>query len=148
MTESGRPLVRALAIDVGSVRLGLAVSDPLGLTAQPLAVVRRSGPAKDLEAIRKVVAEREIGVLVLGLPFNMDGSEGPAAEAARAFGKLLEPLDLPIEYVDERLSTVMAESVLLSADLRRADRKEVRDKIAATIILQAWLDRRGRTALV
>jgi putative Holliday junction resolvase len=146
MTESGKQFIRALAIDVGSVRLGLAISDPLGISAQPLSVLRRAGPKRDFEAIRRIVEEREIGVIVLGLPYNMDGSEGSAAEAARLFGQLLAPLDLPIEFVDERLSTVMAESVLLSADLRRADRKEVRDKVAATIILQSWLDRRGRTA--
>jgi putative Holliday junction resolvase len=138
--------MRALAIDVGSVRLGLAITDPLGITAQPLEVLKRTTPVRDLAAIQKIVSDQEVGVLVLGLPLNMDGSEGPAAQAARAFGELLGPTGLPIDYVDERLSTVMAESALLEADLRRRDRKQVRDKVAATIILQTWLDQRTHPA--
>ncbi|MDP8223456.1 MAG: Holliday junction resolvase RuvX [Candidatus Lernaella stagnicola] len=136
--------MRALAIDVGTVRVGLAVSDPLGLTAQPLVVIRRGKPAADLEAIRAVVTEKEVDILVVGLPINMDGSEGPAATMARDFAKLLEPLGLPIEFADERLSSAVAEHVLLAADMRRDKRKQVRDKVAAAVILQAWLDGRGR----
>jgi putative Holliday junction resolvase len=135
--------LRALAIDVGSVRLGLAVSDPLGISAQPLTVIKRTTLARDLDAIRKVIAEKEVTVLVVGLPLNLDGSEGPAVEAARKFGDALAALGLPIEYVDERLSTVMAESALIEADMRRSDRKQTRDKVAAALILQTWLERRG-----
>jgi len=136
-------MIRALGIDVGAVRIGLALSDPLGMTAQPLDVIKRTTPERDLDAIRKAVRDNEVTVLVIGLPLNMDGSEGPAVEHARLFGKLLEPLGLPIEFVDERLSTVVAESVLLEADMRRDKRKQVRDKVAAAVILQAWLDRQG-----
>lgn len=141
-------MVRALAIDVGTVRLGLALSDPLGISAQPLIVLRRQKtPALDLEAIRKIVVEYEVTILVLGMPYNFDGSEGPAAEMARAFGTLLEPLGLPLEFVDERLSSAIAEQTLLAGDVRRAKRKELRDKLAAAVILQSWLDRRGRNSL-
>ena len=136
--------MRALGIDVGAVRVGLALSDPLGLTAQPLAVVRRTTPERDLGAIGEIAEKHEVDTLVIGLPINMDGSEGPAAEAARLFGRLLAPLNLPVEFVDERLSTVVAEAALLEADVRRDKRRQVRDKVAAAVILQTWLDQRAR----
>ena len=135
--------MRALAIDVGTVRVGLAISDPLGMTAQPLDVIPRRGPKRDLAAIAKIVTEREVEVLVIGLPINMNGTEGPSVEMARAFAALLEPLGLPIEFIDERLSSAVAERILISADMRRDRRKQVRDKVAAAVILQTWLDRRA-----
>ena len=136
--------MRALGIDVGSVRLGLALSDPLGLSAQPLEVLRRTTPARDLAALREIARKHEVEILVIGLPYNMNGTEGPAAQAARDFARLLEPLGLPIEFVDERASTMIAESVLLEGDVRRDRRKHLRDKLAASVILQTWLDQRAR----
>jgi putative Holliday junction resolvase len=138
--------MRALGIDVGSVRLGLALSDPLGMAAQPLEVIRRTSPQRDLEAIRAIALQHEVEVLVIGLPYNMNGSEGPAAQAARDFARLLEPLGLPVEFIDERASTMIAEAVLLEGDVRRDKRKHLRDKLAASIILQTWLDQRARGA--
>jgi putative Holliday junction resolvase len=135
--------MRAVAFDFGQARIGMAISDPLGLTAQPLTVVKRTTLARDFDAIRNAIADRDVTTLVVGLPLNMDGSEGPAAKAARAFGDLLAPLGLPVEYVDERLTTVMAEAALLEADMRRAGRRDVRDKVAAVLILQTWLDSRA-----
>ncbi len=134
--------MRALAIDVGTVRLGLAVSDPLGISAQPLEVIAAAPFAKALEQLRRIIREKEVAILLIGLPLNMDGTEGDAAKMARDFGALLAPLGLPVEYVDERLSTAMAENALLEADLRRDRRKQVRDKVAATLILQSWLNTR------
>jgi len=138
--------MRALGIDVGTVRVGLALSDPLGYTAQPLEVIKRTNPARDLEAVRRIVEEKQVEVLVVGLPLNMNGTEGPAAEMARAFAALLTPLALPIEFVDERTSSLMADAVLVQADISRAKRKQVRDKMAAALLLQTWLDgrRQGR----
>ncbi|HPM75952.1 MAG TPA: Holliday junction resolvase RuvX [bacterium] len=138
--------MRALGIEVGTVRIGLALSDPLGYTAQPLEVVKRTNPARDLEAVRRIVEEKQVEVLVVGLPLNMNGTEGPAAEMARTFAALLAPLKLPVEFVDERTSSLMADAVLVQADVSRARRKQVRDKMAAALLLQTWLDgrRQGR----
>jgi putative Holliday junction resolvase len=135
--------MRTVAFDFGAARIGLAVTDPLGLTAQPLTVVKRTTPARDLEAIRRALADRDVTTLVVGLPLNMDGSEGPAAKAARAFAELLAPLGLPVEFVDERLTTIIAEAALVEADMRRGDRRHVRDKVAAVLILQTWLNLRA-----
>lgn len=134
--------MRALGLDVGSVRVGLALSDPLGMTAQPLSVLRRTTPERDFAEIKKIIEKHEVDHLILGLPVNMDGSEGEAVKSVRLFAELLSPLNLPVEFVDERLTTVMAEAVLLEADLRRDKRKQVRDKVAAALILQTWLDQR------
>ncbi|HPQ70232.1 MAG TPA: Holliday junction resolvase RuvX [bacterium] len=139
--------MRALGIDVGTVRVGLALSDPLGYTAQPLEVIKRTNPARDLEAVRRIVEEKQVEVLVVGLPLNMNGTEGPAAEMARAFAALLAPLELPVEFIDERTSSLMADAVLVQADVSRAKRKQVRDKMAAAVLLQTWLDGRRQSRL-
>lgn len=137
--------MRALGIDVGSVRIGLALSDPLGFSAQPLEVLRRTSVERDLKALRELIAKHEVDTLVIGLPYNMNGTEGPAAQAAREFARLLEPLGLPIEFADERASTMIAEQALLEGDVRRDKRKDIRDKVAAAVILQSWLDQRARS---
>jgi putative Holliday junction resolvase len=133
---------RVVGIDLGSRRIGVAVSDGLGLTAQPHATIERHGGARDLDAIgavaRAVGAER----LVLGLPLDPEGQEGDAARRARAFAeRLAQHLALPVELVDESFSTVEAEEVLLAADVSRQKRRQVVDKLAAAVILQRWLDR-------
>jgi putative Holliday junction resolvase len=136
-------MARVLGIDLGSRRIGVAVSDGLGLTAQPRATLPRHGGMRDMESIAKAVKDADADRIVLGLPLDCEGKEGPAALRARAFAdKLRETLKLPVELCDESFSTVEAEDVLLAADLSRARRKQVVDKLAAAIILQRWLDAR------
>ena len=131
----------ALGIDLGDRTIGLSVSDGLGLTAQGLRTLERHGGKRDLEALKAVCAEREITRIVVGLPRNMDGSEGPRAVKSRAFAAgLREALSLPVFLYDERLSTAEAERLLISADVSRKKRATVIDMLAAQIILQGWLD--------
>jgi putative holliday junction resolvase len=135
-----------MGLDVGTRTVGIAVSDALGLTAQGVTTLRRQNLKTDLAALAALAQEHEVERLVIGLPLNMDGSEGPRAEASRAFGKMAEEkLGLPVEYWDERLTTVAAQRVLLEADLSRQKRKEVVDQVAASLILQGWLDSRRPT---
>jgi putative holliday junction resolvase len=141
----GRHMTRVVGIDLGSRRIGVAVSDGLGLTAQPYATVQRHGGLRDLNAIGEMARAVGADRLVLGLPLDPEGNESDAARRARAFGdKLAAHLALPVELIDESFSTVEAEDVLLAADVSRKRRKEVVDKLAAAVILQRWLDaRRG-----
>lgn len=119
------------------------MSDALGLTAQGVTTVRRTSLKEDLGQLGRLAEEHEVTRFVLGLPLNMDGSEGPRAEASRKFGEALEKtLGHPVEYWDERLSTVAATRTLLEADVSRAKRKQVIDQMAAQFILQGWLDAR------
>lgn len=136
-------MARVLGIDLGSRRIGVAVSDGLGLTAQPRATLPRHGGMRDMESIAKAVKDADADRIVVGLPLDCEGKEGPAALRARAFAeKLGTTLGLPVELCDESFSTVEAEDVLIAADLSRARRKQVVDKLAAAIILQRWLDAR------
>ncbi|MCC5964345.1 MAG: Holliday junction resolvase RuvX [Rhodobacteraceae bacterium] len=134
---------RALAgLDLGEKTIGVAVSDRMLSVASPLQTIRRRKFGLDAAALLDIVAKREIGGLVLGLPRNMDGSEGPRCQSTRAFARNLTQLtDLPIGFWDERLSTVAAERVLLAADTSRRRRAEVIDHVAAGVILQGALDR-------
>jgi putative Holliday junction resolvase len=133
---------RILAIDYGRVRHGLATSDALGMSGHPLPALRRSTPAEDLAALAALVADKDIARLIVGLPLNMDGSEGPMAREVRQFAAALgAALKLPVELEDERLSTDEAESMLSEAGLRPSDRKRYRDSVAAAVILQAVLER-------
>jgi putative holliday junction resolvase len=135
--------MRIAALDVGEARIGVAVSDELGITAQPVGVVRRVGGRRDLEAIGQALAPYAPERLVVGLPLTMSGSEGPQAMRVRAFAaKVAEALGLPVEFWDERLTTVAAERTLLEADVSRRRRREVVDKLAAALILQGYLARR------
>lgn len=133
---------RALALDIGTRRIGLARSDALGLTAQTLGMLEvRRNPARTLEELAERIREEQAEILVVGLPRNMDGSLGPKALEVRQFTEdLLKLVDLPVEYVDERLTTVSAQRVLLEADVSRKKRRQVVDGMAAAIILQTWLD--------
>jgi putative Holliday junction resolvase len=131
----------ALAIDLGDKTIGLAVSDALGITAQGLDTLERHGGHRDLDALRAVCQEREVGRIVVGLPRNMDGSEGPRAVKSRAFARgLHEALELPVFFWDERFTTAEAERLLIAADVSRAKRAKVIDKLAAQLILQGWLE--------
>lgn len=137
--------MRTMGLDVGTKTVGVAVSDELGYTGQAVVTVRRTNLKADLEALARLIAEHEVTRVVVGLPLNMNGSEGPRAEASREFGrKVEERLKVPVEYWDERLTTVAAQRTLLEADLSRQKRKQVVDRLAAALILQGWLDaRRG-----
>ncbi len=132
-----------IALDVGDVRIGVAVSDLMGITANPRETyVRKKGdPDADIAYFCDYAKREDADAFVLGLPKNMDGTEGPRAEATRQFGNMLQQASgLPVIYQDERLTTVSAERMLIEADVRREKRKQVIDKVAATIILQSYLD--------
>ena len=137
------PRGQALAgLDLGTKTIGVAVSDRLLSVATPLQTIRRVKFGLDAAALLDIARAREIGGLVLGLPRNMDGSEGPRCQSTRAFARNLAALtDLPITFWDERLSTVAAERALLEADTSRRKRAEVIDHVAAGVILQGALDR-------
>jgi putative Holliday junction resolvase len=136
--------MRVAALDVGEARIGVAVSDELGITAQGIGVVRRVGGRRDLEALGELLAPYAPERLVVGLPLSMNGSEGPQAVKVRAFAeRAAAHLGLPLEFQDERLTTVAAERALLEADVSRRRRKDVVDKVAASLILQGWLARRS-----
>ncbi|MFC3529662.1 Holliday junction resolvase RuvX [Paracoccus mangrovi] len=143
--EFSAALPRAGAIaglDLGTKTLGVAVSDGLRGVASPLTTIRRSKFTADAQALLKIAEDRALVGLILGLPRNMDGSEGPRAQSTRAFARNLERLTpLPISFWDERLSTVAAERALLEGDTSRKRRAEVIDQVAAGYILQGALDR-------
>ena len=132
---------RIVALDVGDRRIGIAVSDPLGITAQPIETYTRVGYGPDVRRILAICEQYETDQILCGLPRNMDGSEGPRAEVIRAFvGYLAERIDLPIELWDERLSTVEAHRILSESAVGGRRRKAVVDTLAAEIILQSFLD--------
>jgi putative Holliday junction resolvase len=134
-------LRRVIAIDLGTKRIGVAVTDALRLSALPHATIARKGGRHDLDAIAAVVDELDAERVVLGLPLSPDGDEGRAAKSAHAFAERLRgALSVPVEMVDESFSTVEAEDVLLAADLSRARRREVVDRVAAAVILRRWMD--------
>ncbi|SMY09108.1 Holliday junction resolvase RuvX [Flavimaricola marinus] len=137
------PRNRALAgLDLGTVTIGVAVSDRSLSVATPLETIRRKKFGLDAARLLDIAKARELGGFVLGLPRNMDGSEGPRCQSTRAFARNLEKLtDLPISFWDERLSTVAAERALIEADTSRKRRAEVIDHVAAGYILQGLLDR-------
>jgi putative Holliday junction resolvase len=129
-------------LDLGTKTIGVAVSDGLRSVATPLLTIKRKKFGLDAQALLKIVQERDLRGLILGLPMNMDGSEGPRCQSTRAFARNLENLtELPISFWDERLSTVAAERAMLEADLSRAKRAEAIDHVAAAFILQGALDR-------
>lgn len=129
-------------LDLGTKTIGVAVSDTLRSVASPLSTIRREKFTLDAEKLLKIVTDREIAGIVLGLPMNMDGTEGPRCQSTRAFARNLEKLTpLPIGFWDERLSTVAAERAMLEADMSRKRRAEVIDHVAAGFILQGALDR-------
>lgn len=131
-----------MGLDLGTVTIGVALSDLRWRVASPLETVKRKKFTVDAQALEAVIAKREVGGIILGLPRNMDGSEGPRAQSTRAFARnMAARVDLPIGFWDERLSTVAAERALLEADISRKRRAERIDNIAASYILQGALDR-------
>lgn len=139
--------MKILAIDWGWARYGLAVSDDLGLTAQGLGTFARGNEAQMLDGIAEHVRSLGVEAIVVGLPIKLDGSDGSSAEAARAFGKALEDrFRLPVHLWDERLTTLAAERMLVGAGVRRRARRGLVDQVAATLILQGFLDRQRAAA--
>jgi len=135
--------MRIAALDVGDARIGVAVSDELGITAQGIGVVQRVGGKRDLEALSQMLGPYAPERVVVGLPLNMNGTEGPQAARVRAFAdKVAAHLGLPIEFWDERLTTVAAVRILLEGDVSRRRRKDLIDKVAAALILEGFLARR------
>ncbi len=133
--------VRTLGVDLGRVRIGLALADDLLRTARPLKTLVRRGEAADLEAIAALARDYEVSRAVLGLPLNMDGSEGASARMARAFQpRLAAALGVPVDLFDERLSSFEAETRLRDRGISSKDRRGMVDQEAAAVILQGWLD--------
>ena len=134
--------MRIIALDIGDVRIGVAVSDLMRIIANPRETYLRKDEDADIAYFIELAKKEEADTFVVGLPINMDGTEGPRVEICRAFGeKLREKSGLKVEYQDERLTTVTAERMLIEADVRREKRKQVIDKVAATIILESYLNR-------
>ena len=139
-----RPGTRLLGLDLGSKTIGLAISDPALMVASPIDTIRRTKFGKDAAELEQLMASRDVGGLVLGLPINMDGSEGPRCQSTRQFAANLDQCgtEQPIAFWDERLSTAAVERVLIDeADMSRRKRASVIDKMAAAYILQGALDR-------
>lgn len=133
--------MRIMGLDVGDATIGIAISDPMGWTAQGIEVIRRKGEERDLARMAQLISQYEVDKIVIGLPKNMNGTIGPRAEKVIAFQeRLIEKFGLPVLPWDERLSTVAAERTLLEGDVSRAKRKKVIDKLAAVYILQGYLD--------
>ena len=136
---------RALGLDLGSKRIGVAISDRTGTIASPLTVLQRSGsPERDHLAIAELVLEEEAEIVVVGLPLNMDGSSGPAARAAvDEAAALATVVGVPVVTFDERRTTVTADRAMMEANMRAQARRRIVDKIAAAVMLQNWLDAGG-----
>ena len=135
---------RILALDVGDVRIGVAVSDPTGTIAQPLEVYRRVGYGPDSRYVAALCQRMDCESVLLRLQKHKDGSTGPQAQKVMDFGAVLEKAGLTVHYQDERLTTVTAEAVLIGSGVRREDRRRHVDKLAATVILEQWLASQGR----
>lgn len=131
---------RIVALDVGDRRIGIAVSDPLGYTAQPLETYTRVGYGPDSRHIAQIAKQYETDQILCGLPRNMDGTQGFQVDKVREFAGKLEELGLVVSYYDERMTTMLAEGALLEANMRREDRKKKVDMVAAVMILQSYLD--------
>ncbi|WP_262315496.1 Holliday junction resolvase RuvX [Lacticaseibacillus parakribbianus] len=141
--------MRLMGLDVGSRTVGIALSDPLGWTAQGLEIIRINEDKEDygLDRVAAIVAQYEVTEFVVGLPKNMNNTLGPRAEKSQAYGEMLKArFGLPVDFTDERLTTVEASRMLIEeADASRKRQKQVIDKLAAQMILQNYLDRRSRS---
>ena len=132
---------RYIGLDVGDRTIGIAISDPFLLTAQPLMTIKRKSKIEDIEIINDIIKEKEVSKIIVGLPKNMNNTIGPQAKKVKTFVKeLRKHTDLDIEYVDERLTTISATRVLIEQNVSRKKRKDVIDSVAATYILQTYLD--------
>lgn len=132
---------RVMGLDLGERRIGIALSDVMGIIASGYESYTRENLNKDLEHILNICKEKTVGLIVLGLPISMNGTKGEAVEKVEFFAsKLAEKTNIPIQFYDERLTTSTAQKILISADVSRSKRKQVVDKMAATIILQDYLN--------
>lgn len=136
--------MRALGIDFGSKRIGIAVSDLSGTIASPYSVIQRARSRRiDHEAIRKIVIDEEVDIVIIGLPLTLSGEHGPSAKAVTDEARQLSSvIGVPVEFVDERLTTVAADRILRESDLSASQRRQYVDKVAAAVLLQTWLDGR------
>lgn len=133
--------MRVLGLDVGDRTIGVAISDPLGFTAQGITTIKRKNIEYDIEEVLKICREYNVDTIISGMPKNMNGTIGTQGEKVMEFcDKLKENIEVPLKYWDERLTTVAAHKAMLEADLSRSKRKKIVDKIAATYILQGYLD--------
>ena len=140
-----KPGERLIGLDVGTKTVGMALSDTTLLVATPYDTIRRTRFQADAARLVAEIARHKVGGIVVGLPVSLDGSEGPRAQSVRQFARnLLERLDLPLAFWDERMSTAAVEREMIAADLSRKRRAEIIDKVAAAYILQGLLDRIGR----
>ena len=130
---------RVIALDVGDVRIGVAMTDPTRTIAQPLEVYKRVGYGPDSRYVKALCEKYGTNDLLLGLPLNMDGTRGGQAQKAMAFGQVLADAGMHVFFCDERMTTVTAEHTLIGGGVRREDRKLYVDKLAATVILEQWL---------
>ena len=136
--------MKIVALDIGTVRIGIATSDIMEIIASPHMVYRRKNMAEDIKEISKIISNLGAGKVVIGLPLKLDGSEGASVTMAKDFGEALKnEISAEIVYIDERLSTVSAERVLIESGMRREKRKDKIDSVAATFILQTYLDRQA-----
>lgn len=136
--------MKILALDIGTVRIGVATSDIMEIIASAYEVYRRKFLKADVSHIAELVKNLQVGEVVIGLPLKLDGSEGSSVQMAKEFGdELAKQIDVPIIYQDERLSTVTAQKMLIEAGMRREKRKDKVDSVAATIILQTYLDKKA-----
>ncbi len=132
---------RYIGLDVGDRTIGIAISDPFLLNAQSLMTIKRKSKIEDIEIINDIIKEKEVSKIIVGLPKNMNNTIGPQAKKVKTFVKeLRKHSDLDIEYVDERLTTISATRVLIEQNVSRKKRKDVIDSVAATYILQTYLD--------
>ncbi|MHB8157127.1 MAG: Holliday junction resolvase RuvX [Desulfocucumaceae bacterium] len=138
--------MRIMGLDLGDKNIGVAISDPLGWTAQGIEVIRRDGKSdNEIKRLRELICEYGVELILLGLPKNMNGTIGDHGQKSIDYAAVIrEKLGLPVKLWDERLSTVAASRVLLEADMSRAKRKKVIDKVAASVILQCYLDSRSK----
>ena len=133
--------MKILGLDIGSKRIGVAVSDALGMMAHGRPTIRRENDKEVIDELKELISNESIEKIVIGLPLNMDGSHGPQAEGATAFAKVLEDsLKIPVKLWDERMTTMQVERVMIEAGASRMKRKRKIDKLAAQVILQSYLD--------
>jgi putative Holliday junction resolvase len=141
ISDSSKSFISALGIDVGSKRIGLAGCDGTGLIATGITTIERKSFGEDVEKIQQIVNDRQVQILVVGLPYNMDGSLGFQARHVQKFAnRLAKSLQLPLEYMDERLTSFQAEQLLISENRSPSRNKGLIDRKAAALILQQWLD--------
>lgn len=137
-------MTRIMGLDVGDKTVGVAISDPLFVTAQPYETIKRREAKFDIDRIEEIINDKEISLIVVGLPKNMNNTIGPQSMKVMSFVDLIKKrIDIDIVYEDERLTTVQSEAVLIDMNVRRENRKTHIDKIAASFILQSYLDRRS-----